>query len=356
MKVLYDHQVFSCQKFGGISRYFYELMNHSEGLFEYEVSGIYSENEYIRDLRLYKEFPIKRPFKGKARILNILNKADSIKKIRQKKYDIIHPTYYAPYILKSKYRPLIITVHDMIHELFPDYVSDKYTISNKKKMIANADRIIAISENTKRDIVNIYPEIDERKIFVIYHGYSYNNDIILNEVKEKYILFTGQRGGYKNFKNFVNAVSPLLIKYDLFLFCTGNNFSIKEKRFLEKNGIIDRVICRFVSDVELINIYTNAIAFVFPSLYEGFGIPVLEAFAAGCPAILANASCFPEIAGNAALYFDPYSETDMRNTIEKVIVHSDIAKTLVEKGYERLSLFSWEKTIKQTYKIYQEII
>jgi hypothetical protein len=102
MKILYDHQIFTSQKYGGISRYFYELINHSEGLFEYDISGIYSENEYIKTLSLYKEFPFKSYFKGKGIILYFLNKSNSVKKIKKGDYDIIHPTYYAPYFLSYK--------------------------------------------------------------------------------------------------------------------------------------------------------------------------------------------------------------------------------------------------------------
>ena len=98
MKVLYDHQIFTWQKYGGISRYFYELMKHSNNLFEYDVSGIYSDNEYAKILKL-KEFPLKFNFKGKMRLINYINKINSMKKIKYENYDIIHPTYYDPYIL-----------------------------------------------------------------------------------------------------------------------------------------------------------------------------------------------------------------------------------------------------------------
>jgi glycosyltransferase involved in cell wall biosynthesis len=354
IKVLYDHQVFSWQKFGGISRYFYELMKNSEGLFDYEVSGIFSENEYMNPLRIYREFPVKCFFKGKQRIINYVNKRDSIQKIQNKRYDVIHPTYYDPYILKNKTKPLVITVYDMIHEIFTSYFPDsREKIYNKKIMISKADRIIAISENTRNDILKYYPEIDRSKIDTIYLGTSY--DELNNRKKENYLLFTGQRSGYKNFKPFLAAIAPLLLKYDMNLICTGKRFDTNEKRMIDNLHITEKIICKFVSDRELIDLYSKAVAFVFPSLYEGFGIPVLEAFVAGCPAILANTSSLPEIGNSAALYFDPYSIEDMRSTIEKVITSPSLQKELINRGKERVKEFSWKKCAEETSEVYRAI-
>ena len=309
MKILYDHQIFGLQKFGGISRYFYELMKHSKDLFEYDVSGIYSENEYVKPLQLYKEFPLKFNFKGKWRIIEFINKSDSIKKIKRKNYDIIHPTYYDPYFKKTKD---IFHNHSIIHE--------------KKERVIYGDEVLPIDT--------------------------------LQQVAEKqdYILFSGQRGGYKNFNKFIEAVAPLLIRYGLRLICTGQSFNNEEVKLLCQNKIEDRVISKFVSESELQDIYAKALLFVFPSLYEGFGIPILEAFASGCPAILSNSSCFPEIAEDAAVFFDPYSVEDMRQTIEKTLLDSSLQSALMKKGYERIKYFSWEKTATQTYELYSKVL
>jgi glycosyltransferase involved in cell wall biosynthesis len=354
MKVLYDHQIFSWQKFGGISRYFFELMNHSKDLFEYEISGLFSENEYIKPLGIYNEFSIKHQFKGRQRIINYLNKRDSIRKIKKEIYDVLHPTYYDPYILQKKTKPLVVTVHDMIHELFPNYISlDRKIIYNKKEIIFKADRIIAISENTKKDILKYYNGLDERKINVVYHGTSHK---ILKDAKKKnYILFTGQRLGYKNYKTFLIAVAPLLLKYDLSLVCTGQSFDSEEKQMINDLHVANRAISKFVSDDELADLYSKAIAFVFPSLYEGFGIPVLEAFAAGCPTVLANTSSLPEIGGSAALYFDPYSIEDMRSTIERVIISPSLQCELIDRGKEQLKIFSWKRCAEETAKVYKMV-
>jgi len=307
MRVLYDHQVFTAQKFGGISRYFFELMKHSNGLFEYDVSGVYSENVYMKQLGIYKEFPIKTGFKGKYRVVDFFNKLNSIKIIKQGDYDIIHPTYYGTYMLGK--------------------ICSRQTDRKKKQDTLPWEENIAIHKNE-----------------------------VLTHKKQGYILFTGQRNGYKNFGKFAEAIAPLLIRYDLRLICTGQAFTKEEEAFLFKHKIGDRVTSKFVSDSELRDIYAKAILFAFPSLYEGFGIPILEAFSSGCPVVLSNASCFPEIAEDAAVYFDPNSIEDMREAIGRVLQDSSLQSTLAKKGHDRLASFSWEKTTRNTAQVYSSLL
>ncbi len=111
-----------------------------------------------------------------------------------------------------------------------------------------------------------------------------------------------------------------------------------------------------VDDNSLKNLYRNAEAFVFPSLYEGFGLPVLEAFSCGCPAILSNASSLPEIGGDGAIYFDPYDKESITNSIEKVLHDEEFRDNLIQKGYERQKFFSWKKTAASTKKVYESLL
>jgi glycosyltransferase involved in cell wall biosynthesis len=279
---------------------------------------------------------------------------NSLQKIKKGNYDVLHPTYYDPYLLelKDKDIPLIIDVHDMIFEKFPHYFKNpEYTKKNKKLYFSRAHKIIATSQKTKEDLLSIYPYIHEDKVIVIYRGQVFPVQEY-KQKKEGYVLYTGQRNGYKNFNTFITAVAPLLLQYDLQFICTGQPFNKFELALLEKERISNKTICTFVHDNELSELYAKALVFVFPSLYEGFGLPILEAFAAGCPAVLSNTSCFPEIAGGAALYFDPYSISDIRAVIEKIITSPSLQKELSNKGKERIKDFSWEKTVYQTYNVY----
>jgi glycosyltransferase involved in cell wall biosynthesis len=369
MNILYDHQVFESQNIGGISRYFAELIKRAPSA---QLSLKYSDNIYLQDTYFkrfnllpkdyeYAKFLPGYNFRGKGRLFRYYNRlilrnksnlAYSKKAIKKMDFEVFHPTYYNPYFLRYlKGKSFILTVHDMIHEIFSDYFPGDMTSQNKKILVDKATRINTNSETTKNDLLKFYPDV-ESKTKVVYHAFS-SKIITEHKTKENYLLFTGGRGGYKNFDLFAKAVAPLLNKYDLRLICTGRPFDKKETDLLEYLDISNRVLCRLVSDEELIALYARAVAFVFPSLYEGFGIPVLEAFAAGCPAILSNTSSLPEVAGHGAVYFDPYSIDDMKTVIERVITSETLQNELIENGKEQVKKFSWEKCARETMNVYE---
>ena len=367
MKVLYDHQIFTSQIYGGISRYFFELMKNFEnddGI-DYDLPLRYSYNHYLNkynDLK-YKPFLKNFNFRGKYRLINILNKRVSKKYISKRDYDIFHPTYYDPYFLDYIGRkPFVLTIYDMIHEIYSEVFPLKDKTSKRKKLLAQkATKIIAISENTKKDIIK-FLGIDENKIEVIYLANSFNmnkDDKIINVVRpEKYILFVGSRSIYKNFYLFIETITPLLIKdSELNVVCAGGGiFKEMEKEKFKKLNIVNKIFQYSISDNILAYLYQKAIAFVFPSLYEGFGIPILESFACGCPVICSKTSSLPEVAGDAAMYFDPTDKLSMLDSIEKVIYNDELKKQLVNKGIERVKEFTWEKTAEKTKKLYEDIL
>lgn len=359
MKVLYDYQVFGMQKFGGISKYFYRLCKNNHGLWDYEVQANYLNNVYLGEISNNKKCRIENYFIGKDFLTNRYNKIDLFRKLLKQDFDLYHPTYY--YFDKfAVSKPVVLTVHDFIHELFPKYLTkDKKTIWAKKKSIHKADRIIAISQNTKNDLLKIYPDISEDKIDIVYHAIEWipneKHELPL-KIDKPYILFTGQRWAYKNFTLFSKAVAPLIKKYDLYLVCTGSNLTKQEEQYLDDLNIKTRTFVFFADENQLKALYENALCFVFPSLYEGFGFPILEAFASNCPIAISNASCFPEIAEDAALYFDPNSEEDINKAVENLITSESLRKKLVEKGAERFTYFSMDDFIKNTYNVYKKTI
>jgi len=367
MKVLYDYQILSKQIYGGISRYFVELMKNfkDDDEIEYKISLRYSNNYYLKELNIlsYKTFLENFSFRGKYRLLNILNKKVSKKYISKGDYDIFHPTYYNPYFLNFlNNKPFVLTIYDMIHEIYPKMFSLKNKISERKKLLAQkATKIIAISENTKKDIIKFFG-INENKIEVIYLANSINinknNYNISIELPEKYILYVGSRRGYKNFELFIEAISLLINDNNkLNIVCAGGGkFNDKEIEKLKNLKIKDKVFYYSGSDSVLAYLYRNAIAFVFPSLYEGFGIPVLESFACKCPVIVSNTSSFPEVAGDAAIYFNPTDKISILNSIQKVIYDDELRDQLVYKGSQRVKEFTWEKTANKTKKMYEGIL
>lgn len=363
MKVLYDHQIFSTQQYGGISRYFYELMRNLVEIknIEIQLSLKYSNNYYIsqRDFSSHKTFFPKINFRGKYKVLSFLNKLNSKSILKKHQFDIFHPTYYDPYFLKHvEDKSFVLTIYDMIHEKFPKFFKKRDKTSEFKKLLAsNAERIIAISESTKRDIEKIF-EIDAEKISVIYLGsfpsFSINKSSNLR-LPEKFILFVGNRQGYKNFKILAEAFSKLIKKKgDIYLICIGGGlFTSTENKYFNKLNIKDKLIHMYLHDWNLSLAYKKAICFVFPSLYEGFGIPILESFKNECPAILTKISSFCEIAEDAALFFDPESSDSLLENIESLIFDQQLRNKLIQKGLKRASYFSWQKSAKQTLDVYR---
>jgi glycosyltransferase involved in cell wall biosynthesis len=365
MKVLYDHQIFGSQVYGGISRYFFELMKQFKeiGEPEFELSLKYSKNHYLNSARLENGKAFFDPgwFKFRVRRKSIINKAKSRRAILGHRFDIFHPTYFDPYFLDYiGDKPYILTIYDMTHEVFSDIFSAKdKTAENKKVLAQKAAKIIAISENTKNDIIKYYG-FDDKKIAVTYLAGALSQRGFRSEITipERYIYFVGARGVYKNFEFFVKSVNKIMAAdKQLHLVCAGGReFSDSEKGLFRNLGIEDRVHFFSVTDEVMAWLYQKAVAFVFPSLYEGFGIPVLEAFSCGCPTILSNTSSLPEVGGDAAVYFDPKNEISICEAVARVIYDRQLQDELRDKGLKQLRRFSWEKTAMQTYKIYRSIL
>jgi len=369
MKILFDHQVFSVYKYGGVSRYFVELtrelrkINHTET----ELSCSFSYNEVLLDSHLYPVKPFFRdhPFKGRGRLLSYINKPGSKSKIRQAAFDIFHPTYYDYYFLSDLgKKPFVVTCHDLIHEKFtdrfPTLTMDRLQSKGKKEILEKADRIIAVSHNTKKDILEHY-SVDPDKIRVIHLAHQQSTIFSLpgtgKELPGNYFLYVGNRDVYKNFLPFLEAIAPILKKNkDLTFLCAGGgDFSVEERHTIHRLDIRDQVSHTGIDSRGVDALYRNALAFFFPSLYEGFGIPVLEALSNGCPAVLSNTSSLPEVAGEAALYFDPSDPASMYKAAVAILDNGTLRQHLQKTGPERAALFSWKKCALETYNLYGEL-
>ena len=361
MNVLFDHQIFTLQKFGGISRYFVEIMKRMPDDINVNNSTLLSDNFFLKTdaYRERKTFSIPLLKKRtKTELYLKVNDWKTLHDLREKKSDLFHPTYFNPYFLKALKTPYVMTVHDMIYERFPDlFDKSDPTIAQKKETITRADKIIAISECTKKDVMDIYG-IPAERIEVIYHGHSIDPKVEqpVKGLPEHYLLYVGQRFHYKNFNRFLQAFAQIHAQYpEMHLICTGKKFSRNETELISRLGLSGYVSCRFVNDKELAYLYSHALCFVFPSLYEGFGIPILEAYESKCPVALSNASCFPEIAGDAARYFDPYDIDSMAATISEILSDARLRSEMIDKGLHRVKGFSWEKTALQTAALYRSM-
>ncbi|MGE8720185.1 glycosyltransferase family 4 protein [Leptospira terpstrae] len=395
--ILFDFQTFLNQKYGGISRLFVEVMSYLEDKkCQFEIPVVASENvnligkrffkpssgvKYSREIPEVENWLSGRSFSGKNALYLIYKAIKTIQnkfifrylyrknkkiisaRLKDQKTKIFHPTYFDDYYLKDMSlgsNKLVLTVFDLIHERFPGYYKlDDIALRNRRSLCAAADTIIAISESTKIDLIEFYG-IPDKKIEVIHLASNLHlaQNIESKLVWKDYILFVGERGGYKNFNNFVIGISEIIKKYKLNLvFAGGGKFSFEERETLKKYNILGKSIqIPFKSDAEIKCIYQNALAFVFPSLYEGFGIPLLESMSVGCPVICSNTSSFPEVIGDAAITFDPWYSESISEAVEKLINSNSIRKKLISKGLERSKQFTWEKTGEKHLKVYKQLL
>ncbi len=364
MKVLYDHQMFSLQKYGGVTKYFCELIKNLPKNCEYDISVAFSDNHYLKDDQAFfkkRFFALPSPqFKGKGflmRQIYLLNQFYSAREISSKKYDLLHPTFYNNYFIEILKDPFIITVHDLTAFKFKDsYLKDDPFRSQMEKVVKKANRVIAISENTKKDVIEFF-KIKPEKIDVVHHGYNTSETTAQVNKYGRYILFVGRRDGYKNFKRFATAISNLMQKdKDLKLICVGGKFNKQEITDLKDLKILQQVFALSVDEKTLNNLYACALVFVYPSFYEGFGMPILEAFANNCPVCLSDTSCFPEIAGEAGIYFNPSDKESIMFSITKVLNDPKFRNEMILAGKKRLNQFSWKKTADETLVSYQKTL
>jgi len=298
--------------------------------------------------------------------------------------DLIHYPYFEPYFLtlplKNKYKT-IVTVHDLtplvFKDEFPSGVKGKFKWEIQKSRLKKADAIITDSHSSKNDI-HKYVGIPMDKIHVVYlaagnHFQRTKNKNLRSKNKElrtkyklpeKFILYVGDATWNKNLSSLVKAVG----KTDECLVIAGSAFVNKDydrsnpwnkdlheaQTLAEGNEKI--ISLGFVSDKDLVGLYNSASAFIMPSFYEGFGLPVLEAMQSGCPVITTEKGSIPEVADSAAYFVDPYDIESIRKGIVEVMASESLRKALSEKGLEQARKFTWKITAEETMKVYKSII
>ncbi len=273
---------------------------------------------------------------------------------------IVHQTFYYQPIVDFQGK-VVLTVYDMISEIFSqDYPTGDNISLLKRRCCERADKIIAISHSTKNDLVRLY-DISPEKIVVIHLASSLKGDSAPHNIKhfnEPYLLFVGKRDHYKNFEGLIQAFAASdSLKKSFHIVCFGGEpFSNREKERLKELGIEGRVHNVRGGDGLLCNYYINAVAFVCPSLYEGFGIPILEAMEFSCPVVCSNTSSIPEVAGDAAVYFDPADPASIQHALETTLFDKNLLAYLERRGLERQSKFSWDRCANETLAVYNSLL
>lgn len=360
-EILYDHQKFSAQQYGGISRYFAGLIAGVSIKPGYKVNTgvLYHMNQHLDTYSILDNAFGRMLFKSKPSRISKWNKQYSRHLIRKGTFDLLHPTYYDPYFIKGLKKPYVLTVHDMIYELLPEHFLPGEQLPLQKRItIEHASGLIAISQSAKKDLMQVLGTPGER-IRVIHHGIDFLFQVEpLASLPKDYLLFVGERANYKNFDSFLVCFVSLQKLYpDLQLICVGGGiFNDAEITLQKQLGISGCCRQLMVSDAQLNYIYQQALVFVFPSLYEGFGYPLLEAFRAGCAVAASNTSSFTEVGGDAVHYFNPADEQSIHKAISDLLSNTDLRKDYIEKGYRRLTCFPLQKEIDETLSYYQQII
>jgi len=367
LTIPYTPDIFAAQSYGGISRYLVEIIKR---LPRYETriqifAGIHI-NGYLENLPGVIGIKVPNLWSGhKAGSLFLRMRADINAFLMRtfvsiKNDTIVHYSNYSKPLKRTAGRS-IITVHDMIYELFPQFFPARDMTARLKKISCEfADKIVVVSNTTKDDLVRLLG-VNEEKITVIYHGNSLKSVLPMEtSVSDRgpFILYVGQRGGYKNFSAFIQAYSQSSLLRDNFrIICFGGGkFSKSEIEYFHDTGMNGNIFHVNGNDSMLARYYIDARCYVCPSLYEGFGMPILEAMGFGCPVICSNKGSIPEVAGGAALYFDPYDIDHIKSVLEAAVFDDTILSQLKMRGRERESQFSWERSASETFELYKTLL
>lgn len=361
MRILYDGAIYSLQAFGGISRYFADIISrlapgHTPIILSATKRPFPPHPNLQVHCREFSWWP--KPFKrlnrlAKRRYFNALHSSLDV--------DILHPTYYSLLVTdppKSRRFPTVLTIYDCIHERFASLIdADGSHARLKRAAIERADSFICISEHTKRDFLELY-QVPESKVSVI-HLATGIGDVPPAEAFEipdrPYFLYVGSRHSYKNFDRLLQATSNVRQNHsETMLHVVGEPFSPAESQRIAALGMGPHVKnWGGASDAVLKRLYQHSVAFVYPSLYEGFGIPPLEAMICGTAVVASNTSSIPEVVGDAGLLVAPESTGDLTNALRSLLDKPSLRNELVAKGRKQAARFSWDRAVKEHLKVYE---
>lgn len=356
IKIFFDNIVYGLQRSGGISVVWYELLQRiskTEGLLSPHYIDLPQADNYYRQQLQIDSSQITSEIKHPkySRYLPVaVNSSEPF---------IFHSSYYR--YCTSPRAVNITTVHDFTYELYRSGLQRKIHSWQKFNAIRHSEFIVCVSENTKRDLLTFLPDVDETRVRVIYNGAS-DDYFVINEretaktkanlAPKSFVLFIGDRQGYKHFDLCVNAVSQT----DYHLVIVGKDLTPEEKKSINSKIPESRYhLMGYVPNSELNILYNQAAALIYPSAYEGFGIPVLEAQKAGCPVIACNNSSIPEVIASQTLLLNKPTEQELVGKL-KLLTDEHLMKEVIDKGIHHTQKFSWDKMAGQYIALYQEAL
>ena len=367
LRVAFDDEIFTAQRYGGVSRAFTEL---SEALAE--EPGVvpllpfpFTTNRHLAASRVFHGRVLGggRHIPGLRSLMRPINRRAITATLARAQADILHATWYNPALAAANV-PLVVTVHDMVPELMPGSVDSIANALHRGKLalVHRASRVIAVSATTAADLCRL-SGLPQDTVRVIYHGIT---DRMrwqpINgrppDLPGSYLLFVGRRGGYKNFAGIAPSVADLLRRnVQLHLLCVGGGpFRAKELEPFVLAGVARRVQRIDADDRLLAACYSHAVALLFPSLYEGFGMPLLEAMINHCPVICSNRGALVEIGADAPFYFDPAEPDQIIELVEALSRDRAHRRAHVAKSASRAADFSWRRAAAAHAALYRELV
>lgn len=364
LDVLIDDQIFLMHARGGISRYFAELLREFRDHPQLGVNAFttvrWSPNQHLRAVDpTVRDLPFPElSFGWKA--AKRLSAYPAAGRERRARPDVVHSTYYNPSRLAEfPGVPKVVTVHDMAPELMPELFGDDPHLA-KRQFVDQADAIICVSASTRDDLFEVWGEIDDRPVVVTPHATSkvFNPSAEAFQPGYRYVLYVGSRDPYKNFGILLTAFAGSAAQGAgvRIVAVGGGPLSADELALADALGLADDLVQVTASEDDLPGFYTGAVAFVFPSLMEGFGIPVLEAMSCGTPCILADTRVFREVADDAAAFYPARDPWALRAALDDLFTHPARRAELSSRGTERAASYSWERTAELTAEVYRQVV
>jgi len=361
VRLAFDEQIFVAQHYGGISRLFAELSKQflRDDALEVDLLPLDAPvvNRYLLD-----EPHLRDRLKVTDAGTTVAALARYFVRMRPRtSVDVIHNTFYLPHGLAGYPKARrVVTVHDMIPELLPKSRRRLDFITLKRRYVMSADHVICVSEATRNDMLRVYGDI-KAPISVVYHGVDpifRPGDPRVPGLPDRYLLFVGNRGQYKDANVLLKAFASLRAKDDTLdlVFTGGGAFSRAERAQHQELRIADRISQVSLKDTAMSGAYGNALMCVFPSRFEGFGLPALEAMACGTPAVLARSTSLPEVGGTAAAYFEPGRSDQLAETMTDILGDQTLRSRMGLAGLERAGQFIWSKTAERTAGVYQSLL